>query len=168
MMNNIFIKYHKFVLVFIDDILLYSKSKEEHEEDLRIILRVLREHQIYANFSEFVFYKPQIQYLCHIISEKGLVVDPKNIESIDEWTTPTCVTYIRSFLGLAGYYRKFIENFSRISYAMTAIQKKENKFLWTTKCEESFQKIKQIFSTAPILRIADPGGYFIVCTNVRK
>ena len=99
-MNNIFIKYlDKFILVFIDDILVYSKSKEEHEEHLHIVLQVLREHQLYTKCSKCDFYKPQIQYLGHIISDKGIAVDPKKIKSIEDWPTPTSVTDIRSFLG---------------------------------------------------------------------
>ena len=105
MMNNIFSRYlDKFVLVFIDDILLYSKNKEEHEEHLRIVLQVLREHQLYAKFSKCDFYKPQIQYLGHIISKTGVAMEPKNIKTIKDWPTHTSVTDIRSFLGLARYY----------------------------------------------------------------
>ena len=105
MMKNIFIRYlDKFVLVFIDDILVYSKNKEEHEEHLCIVLQELREHLLYAKFSKCNFYKPQIQYLGHIISETGISMDSKKIKSIKYWTTPTNVTEIRSFLGLARNY----------------------------------------------------------------
>ena len=149
MMNSIFSKYlDKFVLVFIEEILVYSKSKEDNEEQLHIVLRVLREHQLYAKFSKCDFYKPQIQYLGHIISEKGIVVDPEKIKSIEYCPTPTSVTDIRSFLGLAGYCKNFIKKFSRIDCPMTTMQKKENKFLWTTKCKESFSELKQILTTA--------------------
>ena len=111
MTNNIFSKYmDKFVLVFIDDILVYSMNKEEHEEHICIVLRVLREHQLYAKFSKCDFYKPQIQYLGHIISEAGIAVDLEKIRAIKDWPTLTSVTDIRSFLGLSRYYRKFIEN----------------------------------------------------------
>ena len=91
-------------MVFTDDILVYSKSKEEHEEHLRIILRVLPEHQLYAKFNKCDFYKLQIQYLGHIISETGIVVDLENIKAIKDFPTPTSVTKIMSFLGLVGYY----------------------------------------------------------------
>ena len=143
MMNNIFSKYlDKFVLVFIDYFLVYSKNKEEHEEHLCIVIRVLKKHQLYAKFSKCDFYKPKIQYLGHIISEVGIAVDLEKIRAIKDWPTATSVTDIRSFLGLTRYYRKFIENFSRITCPMTTLQKKENKFIWTDKCEESFQKLK--------------------------
>ena len=101
MMNNIFSKYlDKFVLVFIDDILVYSKSKEEHEEHIRIVLQVLREHQIYTNFSKCDFYKPQIQYLGHIISEMGIFMDPKKIKTTEDFPTPTSVINIISLIWL--------------------------------------------------------------------
>ena len=169
MMNNIFSKYmDKFVLVFIDNILVYSKNKEKHEEYLCIVLRVLREHHLYAKFSKCDFYKPQIQYLGHIISEVGIVVDPEKIRSIKDWPTPTGVTDIMSFLVLVRYYRNFIENFSRIACPMTALHKKESKFLWTTKCEESFQNLKQLLMTALELWIADLDGDFVVSTDARN
>ena len=121
-MNNIFSKYlDKVLFVFIDDILVYSKSKEEHEEHVLIVLQVLQEHRLYANFSKCDFYKPQIQYLGHIISEKGIDVDLEKIKAKEDWPTPTSVTDIRSFLGLAGYYKKLIENFLRISCPMTTL-----------------------------------------------
>ena len=96
MMNNIFSRYlDRFILVFINDILVYSKNKEDHEEHLRVVLQVLREHQLYAKFSKCDFYKPKIQYLGHIISKKGIVVDPKKIKAIEDYPTPTYVTDIR-------------------------------------------------------------------------
>ena len=95
-------------------------------------------------------------------------MNPKKIKSINDWPTPTSVTDIRSFLGLAGYYRKFIENFLRIAFPMMALQKKANKFLWTNKCEGSFQKIKQLLMTALVLWIADLDGDFIICMDVSK
>ena len=140
MMKDIFSKYmDKFVLVFIDDIVVYSKSKEEHEEHLRIVLWVLWEHHLYTKFHKCYFYKPQIHYLGHIISETGIAVDPEKIRAIEDWPTLTSVTDIRSFFGLARYYRNFIENFSRITFPMTTVQKKASKLLWIAKCKESFQ-----------------------------
>ena len=95
-------------------------------------------------------------------------MDLENIKAIEEWPTPTSVTDIRSFLGLSGYYQKFIENFSRIACPMITLQKKENNFLWMTKCEESFQKLKQVLTTSSILQIVDPNGDFIVCMDASK
>ena len=109
LMNGIFRKYlDKFIIVFLDDILIYSKSEEEHEEHLRITLQVLRENQLYAKLSKCSFYQRQIQYLGHIISEEGISIDPSKIEAIKEWPTLKNVTEVRSFMGLASYYRRFI------------------------------------------------------------
>ena len=101
---------------------------------------MLREHQLYAKFSKCDFYKLHIQYLGHIISETGIVVDLEKIKSIKYWPTPTSFTDIRSILVLAEYYHKFIENFSRIASPMTTLHKKENKFIWTDKCKKKFSK----------------------------
>ena len=129
---------------------------------------MLQEHQLYTKFSKCDFYKPQIQYMGHIISKKGIIVDSENIKSIEDWPTPTSVTNIRYFLGLVGYYQNFIENFSRIACPMTALKKKASKFIWMTNCEESFHKLKNIFPTAPILWIVDTDVDFIVFTNTNK
>lgn len=110
LMNSVFHQYlDKFVLVFIDDILIYSQNIKEHEEHLRIVLQTVWEHQLYGKFSKCDFYKDQIQYLGHIITKEGIVVDPEKIKTIMEWPTPKDVADIRSFMGLAGYYPRFIE-----------------------------------------------------------
>ena len=109
-MNDIFREYlDKFVIVFLDDILIYSKSEEEHEQHLRMVLQVLTDHQLYAKLRKCSFYQKQIHYLGHIISEDGIAVDPKKIESIRGWSAPNNVTEVKSFMGLAGYYSIFIE-----------------------------------------------------------
>jgi hypothetical protein len=108
-MNGVFRNYlDKFVIVFLDDILVYSKTEEEHEQHLRMVLQVLREHQLYAKLSKCSFYQKQIHYLGHIISEEGIIVDPEKVQAIQEWPAPRNVTEVRSFMGLAGYYRRFI------------------------------------------------------------
>jgi len=101
--------------------LIYSKNQEEHKEHLRIVLQTLWENQLYTKFSKCDFFKDQIQFLGHVIPAKGIVVDPEKIKTIMEWTTPKNVTDIRSFLGLAGYYRRFIEGFSKIDFPMTSL-----------------------------------------------
>ena len=113
LMNNVFSRYlDKFVLVFLDDILVYSKNEEEHEEHLRLTLQFLREHQLYAKLSKCDFYRDRIQYLGHIISEEGISVDPDKIEAITNWPTPRNETDVRSFVGLAGYSRRSTEGYS--------------------------------------------------------
>jgi hypothetical protein len=168
-MNGVFQEYlDKFVIVFLDDILVYSKSEEDHENHLRMVLQVLREHQLYAKLSNCSFYENKIHYLGHIISEEGITVDPEKIEAIKGWTTPKNVKEVRSFMGLIGYYRRFIAGFSRITHPITSLQRKGNKFQWTKECEKSFQQLKQLLTSAPIMKITDPNEDFIVCTNACK
>jgi len=134
-MKNVLSKYlDQFMVVFVDDILIYPKSKEEHKEHLRIILQVVREHQLYAKLSKCDFYKDKIQYLGHVISKDRIYVDPDKIKAIVKWHVPKDVSDVRSFMGITGYYRKFIEGFSRIAYPIISLQKKEKKFEWTEKC----------------------------------
>jgi hypothetical protein len=169
LMNNVLSKFlDKFVLVFIDDILLYSKNREEHEEHLRLVLQVLREHQLYAKFSKCDFFQKKIHHLDHVISEEEVAVDPDKIRSIMEWPTPKDISNIRSFMGLAGYYRRFIKVFSKIGCPITSLQKKGAKFTWTQECEEIFQSLKHLLTHAPMLKIIDPENNFLMCTDSCK
>jgi hypothetical protein len=166
LMNGVFQEYlEKSVIVFLDDILVYSKSEEEHEHHLRMVLQVLREHQLYAKLSKCLFYQKQIHYLGHIISKDGIAMDIEKIEAIREWSVPKNVKEVRSFMGLACYYRRFIEGFSNIAHPITSLQKKGVRFQWTLDCEKSFQHLKKLLTSAPIQRIADPNKDFIVCTD---
>jgi hypothetical protein len=169
LMNNVLSKFlDKFKLVFIDDRLIYSKNREEHEEHLRLVLQVLREHQLYAKLNKCDFFQKQIHYLGHVLSEEGVAIDPDKIMSIMEWPTPKDVSNIRSFMGLTGYYRRFIKDFSKIGCPITALQKKGTKFMWTQKCEERFQAMKHLLTHTPVLKIADPQADFLVCTDACK
>jgi hypothetical protein len=135
LMNSIFSQYlDKFVLAFIDDILVCSNTEEEHEDNLRIVLQTLRKHQLYAKFNKCDFYHKKIQYLGHIISEENIVLDPEKIRAIMEWPIPKDVADIQSFMGITGYYRRFIDGFYKISYPITSLQKKGTKFNWSQKC----------------------------------
>ncbi|GJX36366.1 putative reverse transcriptase domain-containing protein [Tanacetum coccineum] len=129
---------NKFMIVFIDDILIYSKNKEEHEEHLKLILELLKKAELYAKFSKCEFWIPKVQFLGHVIDSKGIHVDPAKIELIKDWASPKSPTEIRQFLGLAGYYRKFIEDFSKIGKSMTKLTKKNVKFDWGEKEEAAF------------------------------
>jgi hypothetical protein len=131
-MKNVLNKFlDKFAVFFIDDILIYYKNREEHEEHLRLVLQVLREHQLYDKFNKCDFFQKKIHYLGHVLSEEGVAVDPDKIRSIMECPTPKNVSDIISFMGLVGYYRRFIKGFSKIGCPITALQKKGTKFLWT-------------------------------------
>jgi hypothetical protein len=156
LMNKVFMEFlDKFVIVFIDDILIYSKFEEEHATHLKLVLETLREHQLYAKFSKCEFWLKEVGFLGHVLSAGGVLVDPKKIQSVMDWEAPTTQTKVRSFLGLAGYYRKFVEGFSSIARPMTQLLKKDKKFEWTPKCEESFQELKKWLVTAPILTMPD-------------
>ncbi|GKD88410.1 putative reverse transcriptase domain-containing protein [Tanacetum coccineum] len=152
----------KFVIVFIDDILIYSRNKEEHEDNLKLILELLKKEESYAKFSKCEFYFPKVQFLGHVIDSKGIHVDPAKIESIKDWASPKSATEIRQFLGLAGYYRRFIEGFSKIAKSMTKLTQKNVKFDWGEKEEAAFQLIKQKLCSAPILALPKGSENFIV------
>jgi hypothetical protein len=169
LMNGVFRNYlDKFVIVFLDDILVYSKTEEEHEQHLRMVLQVLREHQLYEKLSKCCFYQRQIHYLGHIISEEGIVVDPEKVQAIQEWPMPRNVREVRYFMGLVDYYRRFIAGFSRIVHAITSLQRKGKKFQWTKECESSFQQLKKFLTSAPILKIADLDKDYVVFTDACK
>ncbi|GJY72961.1 putative reverse transcriptase domain-containing protein [Tanacetum coccineum] len=152
----------KFVIVFIDDILIYSKNKQEHEEHLKIILELLKKEELYAKFSKCEFWIPKVQFLGHVIDNKGIHVDPSKIESVKDWASPKTPTEIRQFLGLAGYYRRFIEGFSKIAKPMTKLTQKKVKFEWGDKQEAAFQLLKQKLCSAPILALPEGSEDFIV------
>ncbi|GJW86541.1 putative reverse transcriptase domain-containing protein [Tanacetum coccineum] len=151
----------KFVIVFIDDILIYSKNKKEHEEHLRTILELLKKEELYAKFSKCEFWIPKVQFLGHVINSEGIHVDPAKIESIKDWVSPKSPTEIRQFLGLAGYYRRFIEGFSKIAKPMTKLTQKKVKFVWGDKQEAAFQTLKQKLCSAPILALPEGSEDFV-------
>ena len=128
-------------------------------------MQELRDHQLFAKFSKCDFFKDKIQYLGHVVTKEGISVDPENIKVIEDWPVPKDVTDVRSFMGITGYYRRFIEGFSRIVNPINSLQKKGKKFDWNQKCEEIFKKLKTLLTSTPILRIADPNKYFVVCTD---
>jgi hypothetical protein len=135
----VFMEYlDKFVVVFIDDILIYSKDDSEHKEHLRMVLQKLRDNQLYAKFTKCDFWLDEVHFLRHIISKGGIAVDPAKVTAIMDWNTSSIVSEIRSFLGLTGYYRQFIEGFSKIAKHMTSLLEKGKEFKWTEKCQESF------------------------------
>ncbi|WVZ51879.1 LOW QUALITY PROTEIN: hypothetical protein U9M48_002980 [Paspalum notatum var. saurae] len=153
MMNSVFMnELDKFVVVFIDYILIYSKKHEEH---LKIVLTRLREHKLYAKFSKCAFWLKEVSFLGHILSEKGVAVDPSKVKDVLNWKQPETVTEIWSLLGLAGYYHRFIKDFSKTAKPMTSLTKKNAKYLWSSNCEEAFQTLKKLLTSAPVLAQPD-------------
>jgi hypothetical protein len=156
MMNKVFMEYlDKFVVVFINDILVYSRSEEEHEEHLCAALQKLWANRLYAKLSKCEFWIKQVAFLGHVISKGGISMDPSKVQDVLSWNATTSVSDILSFLRLAGYYRRFIEGFSKISKPMTELLEKDKKFEWTSTSEASFQELKKRITTAPILVMPD-------------
>ncbi|KAL0541655.1 hypothetical protein IC582_021709 [Cucumis melo] len=169
LMNRVFREFlDTFVIVFIDDILIYSKTEAEHEEHLRIVLQTLRDNKLYAKFSKCEFWLKQVSFLGHVVSKVGVSVDPAKIEAATGWTRPSTVSEVRSFLGLAGYYRRFVENFSRIATPLTQLIRKGAPFIWSKACEDSFQNLKQKLVTIPVLTIPDGSGSFVIYSDASK
>ncbi|GJW21678.1 putative reverse transcriptase domain-containing protein [Tanacetum coccineum] len=154
----------KFVIVFIDDILIYSKSEEEHEVHLKTILDLLKKEKLYAKFSKCEFWLKEVQFLGHVVNRDGIHVDPSKVESVKNWKTPESSTEIRSFLGLAGYYRRFIENFSKIAKPLTLLTQKNKPYVWGDKQDEAFRILKEKLCNAPVLALPDgPNDYVVYC-----
>ncbi|GKB08471.1 putative reverse transcriptase domain-containing protein [Tanacetum coccineum] len=152
----------KFVIVFIDDILIYSKNKEEHGEHLKTILNLLRSEKLYAKFSKCDFWLDSVQFLSHVIDSNGVYVDPAKIEAIKNWAAPTTPTEVQQFLGLAGYYRRFIKEFSLISKPLTKLTQKNKPYVWGDDEEEAFQTLKLKLCSAPILSLPEGSKDFVV------
>jgi hypothetical protein len=156
LMNSVFmLELNKFIMVFIDDILIYSKNLEDHVKHLHIVVQRLRDHHLYAKFSKCEFWLDTIKFLGHTISKNGISVDRSKVQEVMDWKPPTSVHQIRSFLGLASYYHCFIPDFSRIAKPMTELLKKEVKFSWNEKYEEAFHALRANLTTAPVLAQPD-------------
>nr|GEZ62409.1 putative reverse transcriptase domain-containing protein [Tanacetum cinerariifolium] len=152
----------KFVIIFIDDILIYSKEEKEHKEHLKAILELLKKEELYAKFSKCEFWISKVQFLDYVIDSQGIHVDSTKIESIKDWASPKSPTEIRQFLGLVGYYQRFIEGFLKITKPMTKLTQKKVKFEWGDKQEAAFQLLKQKLCSAPILALPEGSEDFIV------
>ncbi|GJR60881.1 reverse transcriptase domain-containing protein [Tanacetum coccineum] len=165
LMNRVCKQYlDKFVIVFIDDILIYSRNKEEHANHLRIILELLRKEKLYAKFSKCDFWIRIVQFLRHLIDSQGLHVDPAKIKAVKNWTSPTTPTEVRQFLGLAGNYRRFIKGFSKIAKPLTKLTQKNKNYIWGEEQESAFQLLKQKLYEAPILALPEgDDDFFVYC-----
>jgi hypothetical protein len=156
LMNKVLLEYlDSFVVVFIDDILIYSKSESDHEEHLRLVLQKLWDNQLYTKCSKCEFWISEVPFLGHIISNGGISVDPTKVKEIMAWSVPTTITEIRSFLGLAGYYRRFIEGFSKIAKPMTSLLEKGREYKWDEKYQYSFDQLKKRLMSPPVLVMPD-------------
>jgi hypothetical protein len=156
------------VIVFIDDILIYSRSKEDHEKHLREALETLRKEKLYAQFSKCVFWLQEVLFLGHVINAKGIMVDPAKIEIVRKWEAPKTPTEIESFLGIFGFYRRFIQDFSKIVSPMTKLTRKESKFEWGPEQENAFLELKNKLTQAPVLVLPDGVGDLVVFSDASK
>ena len=168
LMNDIFRPLlDEFVVVYIDDILIYSKTKEEHLQHLRQVLEILRKHQLYAKLSKCNFLQREVAYLGHRINEHGILVDPTKIEAIKKWEKPTTIKEIQSFLGLAGYYRRFIKNYAGIVACLHDLTVTGTNVIqeWNDNHDTAFETLKEKLTTAPVLRSPDQNLQFVVTTD---
>jgi hypothetical protein len=162
LMNSIFKPFlRKFVLVFFDDILIYRKSWEDHVQHVDKVLQLLKEQQLYAKPSKCFFRVKEVEYLGHIVSHEGVKVDPNKIKAMMDWSIPKTLKNLRGFLGLTGYYRKFVQNYGRIAAPLTTLTKKD-VFSWTPEATKYFEQLKEVMCKAPILTTPDFTKTFIV------
>ena len=139
-MNNIFHDYlDKFVIIYLDDILIYSKTKKEHIQHLQTVLEILRKHKLYAKWKKCDIIQQYVEYLGHFISADGISVDQRKIAAIRDWPAPTNVSELRSFLGLASYYRKFVKGFLATVLSLTALLHKDQKYKWFITAQQAFK-----------------------------
>ncbi|GKA80963.1 putative reverse transcriptase domain-containing protein [Tanacetum coccineum] len=152
----------KFVIVFIDDILIYSKSKEEHEVHLKLMLELLEKEKLFGKFLKCEFWLQEVHFFGHVVNSEGIHVDPNKIEAVKNWKPIKTPTEIRSFLRLARYYRRFIANFLMIAKPLTLLTQKNQKFKWGDEQENAFQTLKDMLCDAPILALLEGTDDFVV------
>jgi hypothetical protein len=169
LMNKVFTEYlDKFVMVFIDDILVYSMSEEEHTEHLRLVLDKLRGNQLYAKFNKCAFWLNKVAFLEHVISTGGILVDPSKVKDVLDWKPPQNMSETHSFLGLAGYYCQFIQDFSKIAKPVTKLLEKNQDFKWTKECQDSFEELQKRLTSAPMVILPDITKKFDIYCDVSR
>jgi len=154
LVNRVFRPYlGNFMVVFLDDILIYSKGKEEYASHLRTILQTLREHQLYDKSMKCEFWLTEVTFLWHVVFKERIKINPQKIKMVIEWPRPTNVTEVRCFLGLVGHYKRFAKDFSKIASPLTNSLKKTTKFEWLGKSEDAFQELKRHLTSTPVLTL---------------
>jgi len=167
LMNRVFRdQLNKFVLMFIDDILVYSQIAEEHKMHLRVVLEILRKHQLRAKYSKCHFWKNEVSFLGHVVSGNGVAVDPAKVVAIQDWDRPKNAMDAWSFLGLVGYYQWFIKDFSKVAALLIGLTKKNQVFTWDAKCEQAFGILKERLTSVLVLTIPSGNEEMVVYTDV--
>jgi hypothetical protein len=165
-MNSILYPYiRKFVVVYIDDILIFSKTEAEHQAHVRLVLEVLKREKFFVCKAKSSFAQKEVKYLGHIVDKQGICPDPKKVEAVQTWPVPKNVHDVRSFLGLVNYFRKFIEHYSEIAVPLTNLTKKSHPWVWTGRCQDAFGLLKQKLIEAPLLRTPDESLPYEVVTD---
>jgi hypothetical protein len=151
-----------FVIVFLDDILIYSKSFDDHIRHVEKVLRLLRANKLYAKTSKCEFFKQKISFLGHVVTADGISMEESKLKAVMDWPAPKDIQQLRAFLGLAGYYRKFVKSFSSLALPLTELLKKDNGFVWSEKCQQSFNTLKKAVTSAPVLILPDPDVEYVL------
>lgn len=168
LMNEIFAPIlRKFVLVFFDDILVYSPTLEAHKEHLKEVLRILQQNQLFVKESKCTFAQRQVEYSGHIISERGVEADARKVEAMRQWPNPKCLKSLRGFLGPTGYYKRFVPHYGVISKPLTSLLKK-GAFKWSEEAEKAFNKLKDALANTPVLTMPDFSKPFVLETDACK
>ena len=154
-----------FIVIFLDDILVYSRDLSSHVAHVKKTFEILRQHSLFAKVSKCEFFRSSVHYLGHVVSEQGLSPDPAKVQAVANWKVPMNVSEVRSFLGLAGYYRRFIKNFARIAAPLTNLTRKNHPFAWSLREGEAFNQLKTVLQNAPVLQLADQQKDYIVTTD---
>jgi hypothetical protein len=154
-MNSIFAPYmRKFVLLFMNDILIYSRTLDDHVQHIRLVLQTLLQHKLFLKFKKCAFAQQNIEYLGHVISNDGVSTDPSKIDAMVNWHVPKSLTEVRGFLGLTGYYRKFVRNYGILDKPLTSLLKSKT-FSWSKEADDAFQALKQAMTFVPVLTLPD-------------
>jgi hypothetical protein len=154
-MNSIFAPYmRKFVLLFMNDILIYSRTLDDHVQHIRLVLQTLLQHKLFLKFKKCAFAQQNIEYLGHVISNDGVSTDPSKIDAMVNWHVPKYLTEVRGFLDLTDYYRKFVRNYGILAKPLTSLLKSKT-FSWSKEADDAFQALKQAMTFVPVLTLPD-------------
>ena len=164
-MNRMFAAMRKYVVVYLDDILIFSESPEEHAKHLDAVLSLLEENNFYAKLTKCEFNQPEVKYLGHIVGRDGIKLDSQKLAAVQEWPAPNNIHQLRCFLGLTNYFRKFVQGYAARAKPLTGLLKKTARYIWTEHCQQAFDGLKKDLTTAPVLKSPNPNDPFEVIAD---